>query len=1195
MNFKYLYLANRIALLCLISIVFQYTLPNANAARPPCSFEVETAYEAPGGSGHFVISGIAWDGNNLWSCRSTNTGFGKIYKHNMDLTLSVQSEYNSPGELPSGLTWDGQNLWSFDGQRERIYKHNMDLTLSVQSEYDLSGGPPIGAVAWDGQNLWSSADGKFRKHNMDSTLSIAFETDSIHGTSGLSFSEDGKNIWTIDLWGRYSGEATIIRHNLDSSSANTYMVPESGRNDGWTGLAWDNNYLWVCNRRTEPSGSKYSEKAIYKLKAIRPDHPSLNEYVTFDHNSSIYTFTSDTAGCPDGCVGKFRFDANLANISDHYLLTNLLVEIAELTNDNLILTDTGLIGKGNGFDVPENNDYTDGILGSGEDVNVPFTVCLKNKDPFRFFVDVYGGAGDTDPAKITVMNTNDSGSGSLRQSIAYAISGGEIVFDPSLSGQTITLTCEGLLIDKDLTITGLGEDNLVISGDLSCQDATTLDCFFCDGIGKILQIESGAVVTISELTITEGGKDTESVGGIRNDGTLTINSCTISRNRGSGIINNGMLTINNSTISENQFYNGGNGSGIFNNGKLTINNSTISGNRTHCENLYIFERLGAGGGISNGVDGTLTINNSTISGNSSSNAGGIRNDGKLTINNSTISENGVSQEFSAGGGIFNSESGNLTISNSTISGNEAEFGGGIQNHGKLTITYSTISENGSSGISTSHHPFSDDDETGTIELQNIILAGNTGDEYWGNGADCDIGGEYEVISLGNNLFGPSCTFTLQDSDLVGCPRLGPLADNGGPTFTHALLEGSPAIDAGSIDLCPSTDQRNLERPMDGDGDGMAVCDIGSFEFYPGVDDLWVWLGDIPGSASVGWDKYRVDQSWYQSGFDVAGIHYDHGVFTPAPAHVSYNLEHVTNTLEDCRTAFSACVGLEDGDGNCGDGVIFRVNIDDQDGNSFEIYKSNIILSGETVTCFSLPLNGSTTLDLFVDELGDNGCDEAVWVNAKLITDVQDLNNGLIASYPFNGNTNDESGNGKDGIVYGASLAEDRFGNPQSAYIFNIDDYVDCGNNILHAFTNWTIHAWINCTGQIRPHQDIYTEMGTNCGDRNLMFSLFFGNLMIYLDTYGIDDQHIIGTSNLIDSKWHQVVATKNGNKVKLYVDTVIEKEDVTSRGIDSELSMRIGRSEHVGLSALKGRIDDLRIYNRALSEAEIKALYNLGK
>ena len=65
------------------------------------------------------------------------------------------------------------------------------------------------------------------------------------------------------------------------------------------------------------------------------------------------------------------------------------------------------------------------------------------------------------------------------------------------------------------------------------------------------------------------------------------------------------------------------------------------------------------------------------------------------------------------------------------------------------------------------------------------------------------------------------------------PLLGPLQDNGGPTWTHALLDGSPAIDTGTPTDCPAIDQRGYLRPVDGDGDDIAVCDIGAYEYLAG--------------------------------------------------------------------------------------------------------------------------------------------------------------------------------------------------------------------------------------------------------------------------------------------------------------------------------------------------------------------------
>lgn len=81
-----------------------------------------------------------------------------------------------------------------------------------------------------------------------------------------------------------------------------------------------------------------------------------------------------------------------------------------------------------------------------------------------------------------------------------------------------------------------------------------------------------------------------------------------------------------------------------------------------------------------------------------------------------------------------------------------------------------------------------------------------------------------------------CTFNATKGDQVGTaqdpidPLLGPLQNNGGPTLTQALLDGSPAIDTGTRTECPATDQRGYARPVDGDGDGIAECDIGTYEY-----------------------------------------------------------------------------------------------------------------------------------------------------------------------------------------------------------------------------------------------------------------------------------------------------------------------------------------------------------------------------
>ena len=192
--------------------------------------------------------------------------------------------------------------------------------------------------------------------------------------------------------------------------------------------------------------------------------------------------------------------------------------------------------------------------------------------------------------------------------------------------------------------------------------------------------------------------------------------------------------------------------------------------------------------------------NSTISGNlaNTGTGGGIYAESldDLSIVNSTISGN--SANTGTGGGIYNSNS-SLRITNSTITGNSAGSGGGIYNEGSLGAS--------------------------VVEISNTILnAGASGENIFNNsGTVTSLGYNLSSDDAGGYLTGPGDQINID-------PLLGPLQNNGGPTFTHALLPGSPAIDAGDPNFSPppSTDQRGC--PFDRVFNGR--IDIGSFETQP---------------------------------------------------------------------------------------------------------------------------------------------------------------------------------------------------------------------------------------------------------------------------------------------------------------------------------------------------------------------------
>ncbi len=486
---------------------------------------------------------------------------------------------------------------------------------------------------------------------------------------------------------------------------------------------------------------------------------------------------------------------------------------------------------------------------------------------------------------LTVTTVADSGAGSLRQAILDAVSGDTIDFSLP-PNRTITLTSAELLINKSLTIAGPAVGLLDV---LAVQRSTaggTPDF-------RIFHITGVSDVTISGLTISNGSSGNGDGGGMLNDsgGTVNVIDCTLDLNtttngNGGGLSNTGTMTVANTNFSGNSSTVDGNGGGIDNEGNLDVSNSTVSGNST---------ANGNGGGVFN--DASATFTGCTFSANTATtggNGGGIYNFGDITVSNnilsnnttmsggnggalyddgtSTITDTSFNGNSTAGGGnggaIYGTDSTDLT--SCTLSNNSAMDGGnggGIYVLGTVNVANSTLNGNSTAGGGSGGGIYSDDGTVNVVNctisanftagggdgggiaspflplsITNTIVALNTGD-----GTGPDVSGDF--TSQGFNLIGQSdgsTGFTNGvNGDQAGTaaapldPLLGALQNNGGPTFTQALLFGSPAIDQGAPATNPSTgdpiitDQRGLTRPVDrpniANATGGNGSDIGAFE------------------------------------------------------------------------------------------------------------------------------------------------------------------------------------------------------------------------------------------------------------------------------------------------------------------------------------------------------------------------------
>lgn len=397
----------------------------------------------------------------------------------------------------------------------------------------------------------------------------------------------------------------------------------------------------------------------------------------------------------------------------------------------------------------------------------------------------------------------------------------EIRFDCGTLPVTITLN-SAKTINANLTIDG---DNKV-----------TLDMA---NAGRHFTVQSGATLTLTQIALINGQGSCGGAVNIAANAKVVLNEARLISNHSSSqggavcVNTTGAATIANTLFMSNTA--GTHGGAIGNYGSTSISDSKFTGNTA-----------GINGG---GIDTTVAlsmINTTFISNTAGVRGGGVNNYlGVMSISNNTFSGN---HSGGYGGGISN-DAGNASIGGSTFNDNTANSGGGLQNSGTLNLTNGTVSGNrATAGDGGGLYWVG-----GTIGLLNVTATSNTattqgGNIYAGGLANISITLKNTLIaagvpnncdahlaSQGNNLESANtCGLNAGGDKINRNPNIGPLQNNGGSTWTHALLVGSPALDAGTNSGCPATDQRGNTRPRDGDHNGSAVCDIGAYE----APSLW---------------------------------------------------------------------------------------------------------------------------------------------------------------------------------------------------------------------------------------------------------------------------------------------------------------------------------------------------------------------
>ncbi len=640
---------------------------------------------------------------------------------------------------------------------------------------------------------------------------------------------------------------------------------------------------------TNGPGSESVQALAFSLVAFSAiggtvDNDATNVFFTPAANfkgfaSFRYRLSDNGAANPENDTSTVSF--NITEVADTPSVSNATTFINQQTTSGLVIARNpadgtavthfkitnivnGTLFKSNGTTPINANDFIASFEGSG---GLKFTPAAGLTSPgSTFSFDVQGSTSNSDaglgtgiatatitvhPGQTFVVNTlgdapdltlngacdSDAAAGNqctLRAAIQETnnlLSPDTITFDPALNGNSIVLNSALDLINGNLAINGPGANLLTVMRSTA------------GGTPKfrVFRIISGAKLAISGLTVSNGLVPFrgDNGGGILNEGSLTLTDCNIYGNsagtengfgQGGGIYSEGpSLVLHNcnigGTAAGQRNTSGANGGGITAYGSLLMTGGSIVGNSE--SGIFI-------GGTAKLVGVTVTNNAAP-----SHAGGGIRVVGTSAF--ATIVDCVIANNIAAtgGGGGISSALATVTVINSTVSGNvSSSSGGGVDsfNVTQTTLINTTVTNNRSNNGSGGGL-----DNSGPVLLRNTIVAGN-----FGGASPSTIPNDVSDLldtNSSSNLIGSchNCGLTngVNGNQIgVANPGLGPLADNGGPTFTHPLLAGSPAIDAGDNSAVtnppfsgpPFTDQRvSFSRIVDGDSNGTTIVDIGAYE------------------------------------------------------------------------------------------------------------------------------------------------------------------------------------------------------------------------------------------------------------------------------------------------------------------------------------------------------------------------------